>query len=489
MGVRMRSYDHWINGASVPATKGTSLTRRSPFDGKDLASFAAGDAEDVDKAVRAARAALRSAGWADIGGSGRAKLLNRWAELMQSQAARLAAMEADEVGKPIIAARGEIDYGIDVVRYAASLAWSIQGKLMSDEGPDKLGIVLHEPKGVVGLITPWNYPFVCLMMKLPYALAAGCTVVVKPSELTSGTTLEIAALAAEAGIPEGVFNVVTGTGVDVGEAMTGHPGVDMVSFTGSSAVGKHIARRAADTMKRVSLELGGKSANIVCADADIEAAVEGALLGFTINQGEECCAGSRLFVERSIADEFLRRLVERTGAVRVGDPRDDATEVGPMINETHLARVMNYIEKGRSEGARVLIGGDRLMEGGYAKGLFVAPTIFVDVTPEMTIYREEIFGPVVSVLTFDSVDEAIDLANDSDYGLAGGIWTANLDKAIGMIRRLRTGMIYVNCYLQTITQLPFGGMKESGMGRENGSEGLMEFLEVKAAFAKLQPRF
>ena len=484
----MRAYHNWIGGASVPPSGKTTLTRQSPFDGRELASFALGDADDVDQAVRAARTALDDAGWRDIGGSGRAKLLNRWAELMQAKASELADIEADEVGKPITAARGEIDYGIDVVRYAASLAWSIQGKLMSDEGPDKLGIVLHDPKGVVGLITPWNYPFVCLMMKLPYALAAGCTVVVKPSELTSGTTLEIAALAIEAGIPSGVFNVVTGTGAAVGEALTGHGGINMVSFTGSSAVGKHIARRAADTMKRVSLELGGKSANIVCADADLDAAVEGALLGFTINQGEECCAGSRLFLERSIAEEFLGKLVERVKAVRVGDPRDEATEVGPMISAAHLDRVLAYIEKGKSEGARVMVGGGRLTNGEYARGLFVAPTVFVDVTSDMAIYREEIFGPVVGVVTFDTVDEAIELANGSAYGLAGGVWTASLDKAIGMVRRLRTGMIYVNCYLQTIAQLPFGGMKESGFGRENGSEGLMEFLEVKAAFAKLQTR-
>lgn len=482
----MRAYKHWIDGAEASSSNAGAAERRSPFNGALLATFALGGKADVDAAVKAARAAFDHGPWRDLAGSERAKILNRFADLIQLKAETLAGIEADEAGKPISAARSEVEYGVDLVRYAASLAWNIPGKVMTHAGPDKLGLAIHEPRGVAGLITPWNYPLVCLMMKLPFALAAGCALVIKPSEFTSGTTLEIAALATQAGIPAGIVNVVTGTGADVGEALISHPDVNMVSFTGSSAVGKRIARKAADTMKRVSLELGGKGANIVFADADLEAAVEGALQAFTINQGEECCAGSRLLIERSIADEFLLRLVERSKMVRVGDPRDASTEMGPLIHEAHLERVLGYIEKGKKEGARLLVGGERLTQGPFDHGYFVPPTIFTDVKPDMTIFREEIFGPVVSVVTFDSVEEAVSIANSTTYGLANGVWTASLDKSMAVIRRLHSGMVYVNCYLQTIVQLPFGGMKESGMGRENGCEGLLEFMDIKAAFVKLQ---
>ena len=485
----MRSCDLWIDGSAAVLAGCQTIERRSPSNGELLATFALGSGEDVNAAVTAARRSFDEGVWRSLPGSERAKVMNRWSELLQANAEKLAVIEADEGGKPITAARGEVEYGIDLLRYAASLAWSIQGRLLTDEGADKLGIVIHEPRGVVGLITPWNYAVVCLMMKLPYALAAGCSVVVKPSEFTSGTTLEIAKLATEAGLPGGVFNVVTGTGAEVGEAISGHPDVDMVSFTGSGVVGKRIARRAAETVKRVSLELGGKSANIVFADADIDAAVEGTLQSFTINQGEECCAGSRLLVERSIADDFLTRLAARAAQIRVGDPRDPATEMGPLIHQAHLDRVLGFIEKGRTEGAKVIAGGRRLSGPAYDKGFFVPPTIFTEVSPAMSIFRDEIFGPVVSAVSFDSLDEAVAIANATTYGLAGGVWTGNFDKALAVLRRVRTGMMYINCYLQTVAQLPFGGMKESGFGRENGAEGIAEFLEIKAAFAKLRTSF
>lgn len=263
----------------------------------------------------------------------------------------------------------------------------------------------------------------------------------------------------------------------------------MISFTGSTLVGRHIARRGADTMKRVALELGGKGANVIFADADLDAAVEGALQGFTINQGQECCAGSRILVERSIHDEFVKRLVARAAEVKFGAITDDDTEIGPMIHERHLDRVLEFIEKGKAEGATLLAGGMRRSEGFLAAGLFVAPTIFGNVTPDMAIFQEEIFGPVASIVAFDTFDEAVSLANKTRYGLANGIWTSNIDKAMAMTRRVRSGMVYLNCYLQTLAQLPFGGMKESGSGRENGLEGLMEFMDVKAAFLKLKHDF
>jgi betaine-aldehyde dehydrogenase len=482
----MRTYKHWIGGAPAEPSSALTTERRSPYNGEALATFALGGPEDVDAAVKAARHAFDHGPWRSVAGGERAEILNRLANLIQANADDLAAIEADESGKPIGAARGEIDFGTELLRYAASLAWNIPGRAMTHNGPGKLGLVLHEPRGVVGLVTPWNYPVVCLLMKLPFVLAAGCAVVIKPSEFTSGTTLEIASLAAQAGVPPGILNVVTGTGAGVGEALTMHRGIDMISFTGSTAVGKRILQNAADTIKRVSLELGGKGANIVFADADLEAAVEGALQGFIINQGEECCAGGRLLVESSIADEFLSRLVERSKTVRLGDPRDPLTEMGPLIHEAHVERVLGYIEKGKQEGATLMAGGERLKEGAFGKGCFVPPTIFTNIKPEMTIFREEIFGPVVAVTTFGAVDEAIEIANSTNYGLANGIWTSNLDKAMTMIQQLRSGMVYVNCYLQTIAQLPFGGMNESGLGREQGIEGLLEFMEVKSAFIKLK---
>ncbi|MBY3381825.1 aldehyde dehydrogenase family protein [Rhizobium laguerreae] len=478
----MRNYSNWINGIDAAPENGAHMERTSPWDGAVIAQVPDSTAGDVDKAVRAARQAFNA--WSGLPGSERATALSKWADLMNAQLTELAAVEGLEAGKPKLFAEGESSFAAELVRYAASQAWNITGKLMHDSGPDKLGLVLKLARGVVGLILPWNYPLVCLMQKLPFALAAGCTVVIKPSEFTPGSTLLVARLAKEAGIPDGVVNVVIGNGATVGEAITSHQDVDMVSFTGSSAVGKKIATNAANRVAPVTLELGGKGANIIFADADIEKAVEGALQGFIINAGEECCAGSRILVEESIHDEFVARLRERASKVRIGGSDSEETELGPLIHKQHLERVAGYIEAGKQEGAKLLCGGvdPSLNTGG---GLFVPPTVFTGVTAEMKIFREEIFGPVASVIPFKSLDDALLIANDTRYGLANGVWTKNIDKAIEVIRRLESGMVYVNCYLETIAQLPFGGMKESGLGRENGTEGLEEYLETRAAFIKL----
>ena len=405
---------------------------------------------------------------------------------MAARRDEIAGLEAEESGKPVRSARAEIDYAIDLTRFAASCAWSIPGEAMSHSGPDKLGLVLHEPKGVVALIIPWNFPVVCLIQKLPYALAAGCAVVAKPSEMTSGTTLLLARLLQEAGVPDGQFNVVTGTGEEAGEALVTHADIDMISFTGSTAVGKRVAGHAASGIKRVTLELGGKGANIVFADADLDAAVEGAFQGFTINKGEECCAGSRIIVERPILAEFNRRLVERSAQARLGLPLDETTDLGPLVSQLQLDRVLCYINTGKAEGATLIVGGSRATDGPLAKGYFIPPTLFSDVTPAMRIYREEVFGPVAVVVPFDGVDEAVRIANDTLYGLANGVWTTSLDKAMAVVRRVRSGMVYVNTFLETVPQLPFGGMKQSGIGRENGIAGMLEFMEVKAAFIRLK---
>ncbi|HXH04013.1 MAG TPA: aldehyde dehydrogenase family protein [Candidatus Competibacteraceae bacterium] len=483
-----RRYDNWINGSWKVASSEGSIDRYSPAHGQWVASFAKSDAEDVDRAVSAARAAFESRAWPDLPGSEKSAILNKWAALIERNRDRLAEIEAEESGKPIRYARGEVAWAAEMARFAAALAWHLKGEAFTNLGDDKLGLVTREPRGVVGMIVPWNFPLVCLFQKLPFALAAGCTTVIKPSELTAGTALEVAALAAEAGIPAGVINVVTGSGRVVGEALTAHPRVDMLSFTGSTAVGKHIARQAADRVGRVALELGGKAANIVFADADIEAALDGVLFGFLLNQGEECAGGARLLIEERIADDFLEQLVARAKRVRVGLPLDEATDVGALIHEQHMNTVLEYIEAGKAEGARLLVGGERLKGSVYDQGFFVGPTIFADVRPDMKIFREEIFGPVLCVTTFKTVDEAVELANDTHYGLANGLWSKDIDKVHQVSRRLKSGTVYVNTYLETAMQMPFGGYKESGLGRELGLDALHEYTEVKSTFIKLGAR-
>jgi len=483
-----RRYELFVNGQWQAASSREYLDRVSPAHGETLASFAAGTAEDLSAAVDAARTRFDNGTWSRLPGATRAALLNKWAALIERDSEKLAKIEAEEVGKPIRFARAEVGAAVDLTRYAAALAWQLSGDAFNNLGDDKLGLVTREARGVVGMIVPWNFPLVTLFQKLPFALAAGCTTVIKPSELTSGTALEVAALAKEAGIPDAVVNVVTGTGAAVGEAMSKHPGVDMISFTGSTQVGKAIARNAAETVKHVALELGGKAANVVFADADLDAALDGVLLGTILNQGEECVAGTRLLIEESVAEDFVRQLVERAKHVLVGQPLDDRTDIGSLIHEQHMNKVLDYIRIGKEEGAKLAIGGERVTANGLDKGYFVGTTIFTNVMPDMRIFREEIFGPVLTVTTFKDVEEAIGLANDTNYGLGNGLWTKDIDKAITVSQRLRSGTVFVNTYLESAPQMPFGGFKESGVGRENGLDGLLEYTEVKSTFIKLGKR-
>lgn len=380
----MRIYNLWIDGKDVAPADGKATIRQSPAHGAELASFALGTTDDLNAAVAAAKAIGES--WANTSAMERAALLNRLADLMQANLDRLAEIEAEEVGKPIKDGYGEIGHAINLTRYAAALAWEIPGRAQTHHGTSALGIVSYEPIGVVGMITPWNFPAVTLFQKLPYAIAAGCTVVIKPSEMTAGTTLEIARLASEAGFPDGVINVVTGKGSVVGNAMVDHPDVDMISFTGSTPVGQQIGEKCARQVKRAGLELGGKAANIVFADADLDDALDGVVLGTILNQGEECVAGTRLLVEKSIAEDFSARLVERMSKLRVGLPLDRETDLGAMIHEDHMNSVLGHIETARTEGATILCGGARLTGGAYDKGYFIAPTILGNVTPEMTYF-------------------------------------------------------------------------------------------------------
>jgi acyl-CoA reductase-like NAD-dependent aldehyde dehydrogenase len=483
-----RTYTHWINGADHAPSSQQFIERVSPAHGGLLARFASGNEEDVNVAVEYAQKLHASGAWSSVPGSERAKLLNKLADLIERDADRLAVIEAEEVGKPIAYAKGEVLWSVELTRFAASLAWQIKGEAYSHLGDDKLGLVTREARGVVGLIVPWNFPMVCLFQKLPYALAAGCPVVIKPSELTSGTALEVAKLATEAGFPAGLINIVTGRGAVVGERLTRHPDVSMISFTGSTRVGKQIAATAASDLTRVALELGGKAANVVFADADLDAALDGVLFGVILNQGEECVAGTRLLIEESVADEFVAKLVERANKVVVGLPMDENTQIGALIHAQHLESVLNYIEIGKQEGARLICGGERLTEGELGKGYFVGPTIFTNVEPRHRIFREEIFGPVLTVTTFKTVEQAIALANDTEYGLGNGLWTKDVDKALNVSRKLQSGTVFVNTYLETSPQLPFGGFKQSGYGRENGVDGLNEFLEVKSTFIKMGAR-
>jgi acyl-CoA reductase-like NAD-dependent aldehyde dehydrogenase len=450
------------------------IERHSPATGQLVATFASGTADDANSAVASARAAFDDGPWPRMSGIERAEVLLEIADRVRAERDTLARMEALEVGKTLRLARDDVDGAVRLIRHAAALAQQLHGELYTNLGAEYTGLVAREPVGVVAAIVPWNFPTIILAQKAPYALAAGCTVVVKPSEFTSGTALEFARIAGDAGLPAGALNVVTGYGDPVGRALVESPDVDMVSFTGSTATGLRILEGQKVNWKRVSLELGGKSANIVFADADLEDALDGALVAVFLNAGECCCSGTRLLVEDAIADSFVEELARRASALRVGDPLDERTEVGALISEAHTEQVLGFIDRGRAVGAELVTGGDR------HGTCFVAPTIFDHVEPEMELFRSEIFGPVLSVSRFSGVDDAVRLANDSEYGLAASVWTKDLDKALTVSRRLRTGTVWVNTTIDGSPQLPFGGFKASGFGREMGNAGLEEFTEVKS---------
>ena len=480
-----REYLHLIDGAEVPATSGKWIFRESPATRSRVARFANGNDEDCKKAIRAARKAFDEGLWPKMTGQERSHCLNRLADKIEMHKERLASIEAEEVGKPIRFARGDIDGAIGLTRYAAGLAWQLHGESVTNLGPNKTALVVREPIGVVGAVIPWNFPGLILAQKVPFALAAGCTTVVKPSEMTSGTALEIARLALGVGVPPGVINVVTGFGDPVGETLSLSPDVDMICFTGSTRVGRRIVTNSAETVKKVSLELGGKGANIVFPDADLDDALDGTMMGIFFNQGEVCCSGTRLFIHEEVADVFLSRLSERAKRLKVGDPLDEDTDLGAMISEDHYSRVIQYINKGIQEGAQLVIGNANPEEN---DGYFVSPTIFDRVTPEMTIYRDEIFGPVLSVTRFKSFEEVIHLANDTKYGLSNSVWTKNVDTALSISRRLKSGTVWVNTILDGAPQLPFGGYKASGFGREMGNAGFEEFTQVKTVLVHVGKR-
>jgi aldehyde dehydrogenase (NAD+) len=470
-----------INNRWVPSESGKTFATINPSTGEEICQVAEADAADVMKAVKAARTAFEGP-WRKMRASERGRLLYRLADLIEANADELARLETLDNGKPLsIAKVVDVAKTVACYRYFAGWADKVQGKTIPIDG-DFFCYTRHEPIGVVGQIIPWNYPMLMQSWKLAPALATGNTVVMKPAEQTPLSALRIGELLLEAGYPEGVVNILPGFGPTAGAALAHHMDVDKVAFTGSTQVGRLIMTAAAQSnLKRVTLELGGKSPNIIFADTDLDAAVEGAHMGTFVNQGQSCCAGSRVFVEEKIYEQFVEKSVARAAKRRVGDPLDPTTEQGPQVDQSQFDKIMGYIESGRTEGATLACGGERVGNRGY----FIRPTVFAHVQDDMTIAREEIFGPVMSVIAFKDMDEAIVRANNTDYGLAAGVWTRDIKKAHAVANGVRAGTVWINCYHVLDTRAPFGGFKQSGMGRELGEYGLQEYTEVKTVTIKL----
>jgi aminomuconate-semialdehyde/2-hydroxymuconate-6-semialdehyde dehydrogenase len=482
----MRQVRHFIDGRFVDAADGATFESISPIDNAPIATVAEGGAEDVDRAVRAARRAFDT--WSTMAPAERKRLLGRVADGIGARLDELAEWETRDMGKPISEAKGkDVPRAAYNFRFFADWAEQAATKAYAKPWDGVLTYELHEPLGVVGSISPWNFPLMLLTWKVAPALAFGCTVVAKPAEQSPITASILAEICAEAGLPDGVFNVVNGFGPDsAGEALTTHPDVDAITFTGESNTGRAIMANASATMKKLSFEMGGKSANIVCADADLDDAVAGSLRGIFSNQGEVCLAGSRLLVQRPIYEEFLARFVEGAEAWKVGNPLDPSTAMGPLVTREHLDKVLSYVDLAQREGGKLLTGGNRLTDGELADGNYLAPTIFADTDNSMQVCQDEIFGPVELVMPFDTVDEAIAIANQSRYGLAGMVWTQNLDTAHRVAREVKTGTMWVNCFFVRDLRAPFGGYKDSGLGREGGDFSREFFTEAKAVVMKLR---
>jgi acyl-CoA reductase-like NAD-dependent aldehyde dehydrogenase len=474
---RTGTVSHFIGGEEVASASGRTFSSIDPSTGQEIAQVAFGDAEDVDRAVAAGRAAFESGSWAKSAPGQRATVLRKLADLIRQDADRIGRIESRDTGKPLAQATAEVNLGADFFTYFAGHAELPNGRTY----PADAGYFVYsvrEPYGVVGAISPWNYPFLLACWKTAPALAVGNSVVLKMAEQTPLSTAELGRLTLEAGMPAGVFNVVHGDGPTTGAALVAHPHVKKLTFTGSTAVGQAILRSAADHIKSVHLELGGKTPNLVFADADIDQAIAGSLFTAFYNTGQICTSGSRLLVQRSDADRIIDAFVERARGIKVGDPGDASSQLGPLISEEQYERVTGYIEEGRRGGARLALGGGR-PQVPVAGGYYVEPTIFVDVTPDMKIAKEEIFGPVLSVLTFEDEDEAIRIANDVMYGLAATVWTTDLGRAFRVAEKIDAGIIWTNCPHYLPVNVPYEGHKMSGLGEDLGVEALQTFTHLK----------
>lgn len=468
-----------INGATFPVY--------NPATGQVMAQVAEGRKEDIDLAVKAARKAFEEGPWSRITPSERGKLIWRLADLLEKHIEEFAQLESLDNGKPLTIARGaDVPLAIDLLRYMAGWATKVEGSTIPisvpyTPGTKYLAYTTREPVGVVGQIIPWNFPLLMAAWKLGPALATGCTVVLKPAEQTPLTALRLAELVQEAGFPEGVVNVVAGYGETAGAALAAHPDVDKVAFTGSTEVGKLILQAAAGNLKKVTLELGGKSPNIIFKDADIDLAIAGAANAIFFNHGQCCCAGSRLYVEESVFDKVVSGVADIANNIKVGPGFDPDTQMGPLVSDEQLSRVCSYMESGLSSGAKALAGGEKLGEQGY----FVKPTVLTNVDQNMKVVQEEIFGPVVTAMPFKQSDDIAPAANDTIYGLAAGIWTSDISKAHSLASKLRAGTVWINCYNIFDAAMPFGGYKQSGWGREMGKEALELYTETKSVCVKM----
>jgi len=478
---QIRQTQCFIGGKWIPSASGKTFETLHPATQEVIAQVAEGDRDDIDLAVDAARAQFDGGEWSTMDARDRGALMYKLADLIEAEADELAALETLDNGKPISDSRAaDIPLVIDCLRYYAGWADKIQGKTVPIRG-DFFCYTRREPVGVVGQIIPWNFPALMAAWKWGPALAAGCTIVMKPAEQTPLTCLRMARLAQKAGIPDGVINVVPGYGPTAGAALVEHPGVDKIAFTGELATAQIIQRSAAETMKRMTFELGGKSPNVIFADADLDAAAAGAHFALYFNQGQCCCAGSRLFVEDSVHDEMVDRLIQFNSDRKVGDPFDTETEQGPQVDQAQFDKILKYVDYGKADGASCVSGGKRHGD----EGLFIEPTLFTNVTDEMRIAKDEIFGPVLSVLKFSDVDDIVRRANNTNFGLAAAVWTRDIAKAHRFASRVRAGTVWVNCYDVFDAAAPFGGFKQSGLGRELGEAGLDAYTESKTVTVAL----
>lgn len=466
-----------INGEWVDAASGKTFAVYNPATGEELAQVAEGDKEDIDRAVAAARAAFDSGPWATTPPNVRSKLLWKLSELLEENIDTFAELETLDNGKALTISKAvDISAAIENFQYMAGWATKIDGRTMNLSVPGTYAFTRKEPIGVCGQIIPWNFPMLMAAWKLAPALATGCTVVLKPAEQTPLTALLLGELIMEAGFPPGVVNIVPGFGETAGGALSAHPNVDKIAFTGSTEVGKIILKASAGNLKKVTLELGGKSPNVVFADADLEAAVGGAATGIFFNQGQVCCAGSRLYIEKKAFDKVVGPLADAANNMKVAPGMDLSCEMGPLVSDEQLARVTDLVNKGKKEGATAVCGGDPVGGPGY----FYKPTILVDTKPNMSVVRDEIFGPVVTAIPFEDPNEIVASANDTNYGLAAGVWTSDVSKAHKIAGALKAGTVWVNCYNVFDPHMPFGGYKESGIGREMGPEALDNYLQTKS---------